>query len=66
MKRWDPRHIKGLVSIGFDGKRERSHISFLRHLEGAVAWVTEWETQEEVQGGGWQIHFGDFDFEMFM
>lgn len=24
---------KGILSIGFDDKREKSHVSFLRHLE---------------------------------
>lgn len=56
------KHIKGLESTGFDGKRERSPVSFLRSLEGVVAWKVEWGMQKEDHSGDWQIHFGDFSW----
>lgn len=43
---------KGILSIGFDDNREKSHISFLRHWEEVGGVNSRIRNTEEEQGGG--------------
>lgn len=43
---------KGILSIGFDDNREKSHVSFLRHWEEVSGVNSRIRNTEEEQGGG--------------